>query len=306
MAMKKNNLPKCPVCLYLSNINRVEANGFTYLQCQRCKLVYQAHPPSNAFLNHYYAYENSKPGNLKILNPLLFKIAASPFLWSIITLWTDYIIHSRASTVDRIKSSPGTIFDVGCGPGDFLAAMEQKKWSVSGNEVGKKLVSIASDKVSTGKIYLGDLSSIKTGSKKFDVITFWHVWEHISFAELNKTTKTVDRMLNDQGRLIIEVPHANSLAFKLFGPSWTLLLSPQHLHLWTRDSLNKFLKSRGFKAIRTEYPVHFPFVFLSSCIKKYPWSKWLLPIVLPVSVIFEICASKLGQGEVIRIYAQKT
>ena len=86
--------------------------------------------------------------------------------------------------------------------------------------------------------------------KKFDVITMFHVLEHIPHQV--DTLKKIRNNLKKKGKIFIEVPSANDLlldinlsnSFKNF-TFWS-----EHLILHTEKSLTKILKAAGFKNIK--------------------------------------------------------
>lgn len=91
------------------------------------------------------------------------------------------------------------------------------------------------------------IDSIPVG--KVDVISLFHVFEHLT--DPLGSLKKLHQSLTDNGKIIIEVPHAKdalietfkSDAFKAF-TFWS-----EHLILHTRKSLEAFLREAGFRNI---------------------------------------------------------
>ncbi|RYZ44328.1 MAG: class I SAM-dependent methyltransferase, partial [Sphingobacteriales bacterium] len=67
--------------------------------------------------------------------------------------------------------------------------------------------------------------------KKYDVITLWHVLEHI--AELEDTVNRFHQLLSDSGSLLIAVPNSDSYDAHVFGAYWAAFDVPRHLHHFT-------------------------------------------------------------------------
>ena len=90
-------------------------------------------------------------------------------------------------------------------------------------------------------------------NRKFDIITAFHVLEHIPYQV--DTLKILKSKLNNKGKIIIEVPHAEDFLilqdelkdFKNF-TFWS-----EHLILHTYKSLNSILLKSGFKNIKIQY-----------------------------------------------------
>ena len=88
-----------------------------------------------------------------------------------------------------------------------------------------------------------------TDLKQIDIISMFHVFEHLT--DPLGSLKKLHSMLNDDGKIIIEVPHAKDIlintykleSFKAF-TFWS-----EHLILHTRNSLEIFLRNAGFKNI---------------------------------------------------------
>jgi 2-polyprenyl-3-methyl-5-hydroxy-6-metoxy-1,4-benzoquinol methylase len=94
---------------------------------------------------------------------------------------------------------------------------------------------------------------------KFDIITAFHVLEHLS-EQLN-TIKYLKKFLKKNGKLIIEVPHARDLLIEnqMLPNFKKFIFWSQHLILHTEYSLTKFLKSAGFKKVKISYVQRYNF-----------------------------------------------
>ena len=101
----------------------------------------------------------------------------------------------------------------------------------------------------------------------FDVVTLFHVFEHLVNAE--QELHNVRRVLKDDGELILEIPHARDFLFtsldcedfKAF-TFWS-----EHLVLHTRDSIRRVLQTSGFKDVEVtgcqRYPLENHLYWLS-------------------------------------------
>ena len=139
------------------------------------------------------------------------------------------------------------ILDFGCGWGGFLNNFKDKQ-NVIGVEIRESCKKFINKKFKF-HVY-DDLSYI---SNKFDIITMFHVLEHIPYQL--KVLKNLKKKLKNKGKIIIEVPHAqdflleilNLESFKKF-TFWS-----EHLVLHTEKSLKKLLKEAGYKNIRINF-----------------------------------------------------
>jgi 2-polyprenyl-3-methyl-5-hydroxy-6-metoxy-1,4-benzoquinol methylase len=140
------------------------------------------------------------------------------------------------------------ILDYGCGWGGFLRNIKNYK-SLTGIELRRECINFI--KSNFKKINISnDIHAIE---KKYDVITMFHVLEHVPFQI--QTLKTLKSKLKTNGKILIEVPHAEDFLilqeelkeFRDF-TFWS-----EHLILHTYKSLETVLSKSGFKNIKISY-----------------------------------------------------
>lgn len=170
---------------------------------------------------------------------ILYQIPLGKLL---ILKYTNLIHRWRKQFVEHFISS-GRLLDVGCGTGEFLTLFNKRHWQLTGVEVNPHLIKTLTKKYPHIQIHVGTIEVFKT-KQKFTIITLWHVFEHLS--QPDKVIKKLFQLLDDDGWLVIEVPHSESLGRKLFGRYWNLLMIPEHLYFWTETSLSQFLSSHRF------------------------------------------------------------
>jgi 2-polyprenyl-3-methyl-5-hydroxy-6-metoxy-1,4-benzoquinol methylase len=149
------------------------------------------------------------------------------------------------------------VLDFGSGNGGFLELTKNISKELLGVELEKAIIPFYKEK----KIpFENNLDNI---SDKFDIITSFHVIEHIKepFIILEK----LKNLLEDNGKLIIEVPNANDALLTIYENEafsnftyWSC-----HLYLYTQHTLNLLAKQSGFEV---EFIKH---------IQRYPLSNHL-------------------------------
>lgn len=153
----------------------------------------------------------------------------------------------RAKQFQKILKNKD-ILDFGCSWGDFLNNIKQYK-SLTGVELRKDCIKYINKNIK--KIDVS--TNLEKFKKKFEVITMFHVLEHIPYQV--KTLKILKSKLKKGGKIIIEVPHAEDFLllqdelkeFKNFS-FWS-----EHLVLHTYQSLKKILQVAGFKKINVRF-----------------------------------------------------
>ena len=136
------------------------------------------------------------------------------------------------------------ITDFGCGYGDFLK--ETKEFTKS--SVGIELqIDCIKELNNFGIRCENSLDMIMNNS--IDTFFLFHSFEHLP--EPLKILKEIKCKLRKNGKLIIEVPHANDFLISTIKDEnfINFTLWSQHLILHTKNSLNKFLEYVGFQNI---------------------------------------------------------
>ena len=106
------------------------------------------------------------------------------------------------------QTKPGYLLDVGCGLGTFLSLAESFGWQVSGTEVSEFAVSYAKKELARD-VFLGNLEKAGFENNYFDVVTLWHVLEHVQRPV--KLLAEVKRIIKPGGLVVIEVPNVRYL-----------------------------------------------------------------------------------------------
>jgi SAM-dependent methyltransferase len=150
-----------------------------------------------------------------------------------------------AEIVPRLPAQ-ARILDVGCGAGDFLAAATERGLDPAGVDVSEDAARLCRDK--GFKATSGDFLTDDLG-KDFDAVTMWDVIEHLrdpgAFFD-----KAGDR-LRRGGLFFGKVPAFGNLSVKssILSPrlSGILLGAPDHVQYFTRNSLGRLLRKKGFE-----------------------------------------------------------
>lgn len=156
-----------------------------------------------------------------------------------------------------------TICDFGCGEGSFLKNTKSLVKKSYGVEIQKNYSDDLNNKES-----IECFDSISQVPKKINSIFMFHVLEHLE-DPIYHLSSIYDH-LEDDGKLIVEVPHANDFLIKNMNLKKFIdfTLWSQHLILHTQDSLKKFLLKAGFKNITTfgvqRYPLSNHLYWLSN------------------------------------------
>jgi SAM-dependent methyltransferase len=208
------------------------------VQCRKCGFVY-----TNPFIL-------TSGGNKGYVDPDEYCPSAE-------NIDSKILFGYSISLIERYVPGKGTLLDIGCGKGEFLALAKEKGWQAYGIEPSEKFADYATKKYNLD-IKL-DIKNSNFQGSFFDVVTLNMVLEHLDSPKA--TLLEIRRVLKDNGFLFIEVPNMDSwmlklatLYFRLNKKGWSPLLSPLHhpFHCYGYNmfSLRSLLKNAGFRIKR--------------------------------------------------------
>ncbi len=164
---------------------------------------------------------------------------------------------------------PGSkILDYGCGAGDFLLYAQNKKLDVFGIEPNASALKITQEKI--GKNNASNKSILEI-NERFDIITLWHVLEHIP--NLFEFIEQLKLKLNPGGKILIAVPNYESFDAKFYREYWAAYDVPRHLWHFAPDSFEKLFNNFGMK-IEKKYPLWFDSYYVCILSAKYKKSSF--------------------------------
>ena len=135
-----------------------------------------------------------------------------------------------------------TALDYGCGTGEFVSYLDSKGIKAEGYEPTQSAFEKASNK--NIKIY-NSLSSI---TKTYDVITMFHVLEHVD--DYMETIKELKERLNPNGILVIAVPNYKSYDATFYKEKWAGWDVPRHLWHFSRKDISNIANESYLELIQ--------------------------------------------------------
>lgn len=232
---------KCPWC----GSNKAQINlwlkdefltkkDFHICECLNCGLLYTMPRPSKEKIGAYYKSDEyySHQENKKGFVPRLYEAIKK------INLKHKFRLASRDLPV-------GKLLDIGCGVGDFLHVAENKGWQCTGVEPSEEAREIARQRIKGDLLYSEDLEQLPDQS--FDLITMWHVLEHVD--DLKWQVAQLQRLIKPNGRIVIAVPNYRSYDGRFYNAYWAAYDVPRHLNHFNRTVLTKIFKTSGLSLV---------------------------------------------------------
>lgn len=195
---------------------------------------------------------------------------------------------------DRIISSfsknGNNLLDFGCGTGDFLKVAKKAGWNVKGIEPNEKARELANLKIENS-VYSTD-QLLKFQKCTFDVITLWHVLEHLH--NLDDHIKKFKSLLTAEGVLIIAVPNYKSYDASYYKEFWAAYDVPRHLWHFSKSSISKLFAKHQMKVEKT-LPMVFDAFYVSILSEKYK-SGFMNPIkAFWIGILSNLKAKRSGE-----------
>ncbi|WP_298485398.1 class I SAM-dependent methyltransferase [uncultured Maribacter sp.] len=181
--------------------------------------------------------------------------ASVSFLDKIYQIVKKYSIQKKVSLITSYTVSNKNVLDVGAGTGDFLLGAKNAGWQVCGMEPNTTAITKALEK---GITLYPDFSQLE--NKKFNVITLWHVLEHLP--NLEDQIQNLKNLLTENGTLIIAVPNYKSFDAKWYKENWAAYDVPRHLWHFSRTSISKLFTKHNMQVVKTK-PMWFDSFYVS-------------------------------------------
>ncbi|RLJ63331.1 methyltransferase family protein [Lacinutrix venerupis] len=176
----------------------------------------------------------------------------------------DISLKRKLKLISSFNSEEKKILDIGCGTGSFLKIAKNNNWNVVGIEPNEKARSIAIENCGNSIFDTNKIEELKDGS--FDVITLWHVLEHLP--NLDRQIASLKRLLKANGTLIIAVPNFKSFDAKYYKEFWAAYDVPRHLWHFSKESIIKLFSTKKMIVVKS-LPMVFDAYYVSLLSEKY-------------------------------------
>jgi len=298
--IKEKKINSCPACsskLFLNYTFGYDyeyqtcLNKWNFVCCRNCKLLYLKNRPD--------------PSTLKTIYPKAyysFNYDKINFIARYGKFFLDEIKFKKF--LPRFKKNDYSILDIGCGDGRYLELMYKKFKLKKSNCHGLDFKNKKLETLKKEGYKISYENFVKYNKKKkFDIITMFHVIEHVQSPEFY--LKKIRKLLKPGGSLVVETPNYDSLDARIFKNSfWGGYHIPRHFVLFNDKNLIKFSKKMDFNIKKKFFLTGHYFWMMSffnivknrSKILKYvfnPFNIFRLPFLV-LFTLLDIIRNKIG------------
>lgn len=256
----------CPACesaniafVLKAKDETVSHEQFEIWQCNNCTLRFTQNVPNEKSIGKYYqssAYISHSNTSQGLINKLYHSVRS-------------FTLQSKKNLVEKSSGkNKGSLLDIGAGTGAFASTMKKAGWNVTALEPDATARTNAKKDFDVDVLSTESLFSLQPNT--FDVITLWHVLEHVH--ELHIYLDTFYSLLRESGTLIIAVPNYTSYDGTLYSENWAAYDVPRHLYHFSPQSMQQLLSRHQFN-LTQEKPMWFDSFYVSLLSEKYSAGK---------------------------------
>lgn len=260
------HLTACPLCRseeiakdFSTTDFSVSLEDFEIFRCENCGFLFTQNIPRENESGKYYQSEKyiSHSDTSKGLVNRLYHFVRT------------FTLQQKRRLIEKLSGNKkGTILDIGSGTGSFLKTMQDAGWNISGIEPDET-ARHNSEKINNISV-AGPESIHHLSQASFDVVTMWHVLEHVH--RLQEQIAQIQRLLKTDGKVFIAVPNHTSYDAKHYGKYWAAWDVPRHLYHFSPATMKTLAGKHGFE-ITAYKPMWFDSFYVSMLSEKYQSGK---------------------------------
>lgn len=260
--MNKITHKVCPLCgsssietCFACKDHFATGEQFDIIKCKDCDFVFTQGVPDEKEIGRYYesptyiSHSNTKRG---LVNKL-YHIVRGIMLRRKVRLIKELTLLRK-----------GKLLDYGAGTGYFAQAMQNAGWSVTAIEKSEQARQLAKEQF--GLEMLPEEALTNIDSDQLNVVTMWHVLEHIQ--DLDTFWEQLNRILNSNGIAVIAVPNSTSYDAEYYRENWAAYDVPRHLWHFAPSTIMRWGEKHGFIMERI-YPMPFDGFYISMLSERY-------------------------------------
>ncbi len=178
--------------------------------------------------------------------------------------YTDYladeVINKRnfAHKLSRIEKViggrvKGSVLEIGCAYGLFLDVIKSDEVSLKGIDISSDAIISAKKRLDKkAEVCQGDYITFPLEENKYDLICMWDTIEHLSRPD--EYIKKAALEIKEGGYFCVTTGDIDSINARIRGRKWRLIHPPEHLHYFSKNTLELLFRNNGFRIVDISYP----------------------------------------------------
>jgi 2-polyprenyl-3-methyl-5-hydroxy-6-metoxy-1,4-benzoquinol methylase len=241
----------CPNCRSADAVARIIVNGFNYVTCTQCGLVFlNPQLTDQALRDMYNDGDVRKFFFEKLLLPFGERDQRPDF-------------QQRAKFLrSLIENSSPQLLDIGCAAGNFLEIAGAAGFHCEGLELNEMYIDYIRLHRPSIKVADKRLEEMNYPPEYFDAVTLWDVLEHLP--RPNDVLQEIARILKPGGILGFSTINHACINERLLRSRWRYYMPPDHVCSFTPKLLISMLRTHGFSIISMRHHYMFEVLFDSA------------------------------------------
>jgi 2-polyprenyl-3-methyl-5-hydroxy-6-metoxy-1,4-benzoquinol methylase len=218
----------CPLCGNAVSRTFLPCDGFVFVRCTACSVVYQNPRPVFDDLRRRYGEEY-----------FTYEITNEEAFFRLMRLgMADVGFQERTAGLP----APRRFLDIGCATGMLIESMKKEGWETQGVDVCRESAEYGMSHRGVN-IFVGTLEEAHFPDNRFQVVHFSHLIEHVP--DPRGFLAEVKRILAPGGLAVITTPNVDGFQARLFRKAWRSAIA-DHLVLFSRKTLGRLIAEAGF------------------------------------------------------------
>ncbi|MDD5668904.1 MAG: PEP/pyruvate-binding domain-containing protein, partial [Candidatus Omnitrophica bacterium] len=216
---------------------RLGEYSYRLVQCERCGLIFVEHVPTNKEIFRIYSgvYFSNKGGH--------DTLGYADYFEDIEGRLEVARLRMEEMKPWLVPGKTGSLLDVGAACGYVMQAAKEKGFDVTGVEISEDAVKKGMELFGL-TIQQGTLAQQMFSDKEFDMVTMYDALEHVK--DPLEVLYEINRILKNDGVLVIRVPNIDSLEADLLGDTFPMIKA-DHLYYLSPATLGRLLEKAGFE-----------------------------------------------------------
>lgn len=213
-----------------------QAGTYRMFRCKVCSHAFVYPAPSDQFLMEFYSTFHTtleRGGGYELVEDR-----------------TERDFGKKINIIKKhFKEINPTILDFGCGKGFFVKALINQGIYAEGIDLSDTAVKFARDKLNV-RAECGTVNDFEWMKNKFDGVSFWATIEHLS--KPIETLKSIAGVIKTGGYLFLDTGVGDDWLDKVLPGVNQWYDPPQHLHVFSIQSIVKSLEVAGFTVVKID------------------------------------------------------